>query len=94
MWYFEAKYYDIIADKTITRNIKFDGDNFLNSEKECYLYAMERAYEMMKENEMLDSIKFLACQNGEYKHVSKTVQTSHYQCGKAVRLQGKRDLTA
>lgn len=61
MWYFEAKYYDIIAGKTITRNIKFDGDNFLNSEKECYLYAMERAYEMMKENEMLDSVKFLAC---------------------------------
>ena len=61
MWYFEAKYYDITTNKEITRNIKFDDDNFLNSEKECYLYAMEKAYEMMKENEMLDSVKFLAC---------------------------------
>ena len=40
MWYFEAKYYDIIADKEITREIAFDGENFFNSEKECYLYAM------------------------------------------------------
>lgn len=61
MWYFEAKYYDIIADKKITRKIAFDGENFFNSEKECYLYAMEKAYEMKKEDEMLDSVEFIGC---------------------------------
>ena len=61
MWYFEAKYYDIIADKKITRKIEFDGENYFNSEKECYLYAMEKAYEMKKEDEMLDSVEFVAC---------------------------------
>lgn len=61
MWYFEAKYYDIIVDKKITRKIEFDGENFFNSEKECYLYAMEKAYEMKKESEMLDSVEFIAC---------------------------------
>ena len=61
MWYFVAKYYDIIADKEITRKIEFDGENCFNSEKECYLYAMEKAYEMKKESEMLDSVEFIAC---------------------------------
>ena len=61
MWYFEAKYYDIIEGKEITRKIAFDGENFFNSEKECYLYAMEKAYEMKKESEMLDSVEFIAC---------------------------------
>lgn len=61
MWYFEAKYYDIIADKEIIRKIEFDGENYFNSEKECYLYAMEKAYEMKKESEMLDSVEFIAC---------------------------------
>ena len=61
MWYFEAKYYDIIAGKEITRKIEFDGENNFNSEKQCYLYAMEKAYEMKKENEMLDSVEFIAC---------------------------------
>lgn len=61
MWYFEAKYYDIIADKKITRKIEFDGENHFNSEKECYLYAMEKAYEMKKESEMLDSVEFVGC---------------------------------
>lgn len=61
MWYFEAKYYDVIDQKEVTRKIEFDGENFFNSEKECYLYAMEKAYEMKKENEMLDSVEFVGC---------------------------------
>ena len=48
-------------DKKITRKIEFDGENHFNSEKECYLYAMEKAYEMKKESEMLDSVEFVGC---------------------------------
>ena len=61
MWYFEAKYYNVIDRKAITRKIEFDGENSFNSEKECYMYAMEKAYEIKKENEMLDSVEFIAC---------------------------------
>lgn len=61
MWYFEAKYYDIIADKKITRKIEFDGENRFNSGKQCYLYAMEKAYEMRGKTEILDSVEFIAC---------------------------------
>ena len=35
MWYFEAKYYDMIDKKAITRKIEFDGERSFNSEKEC-----------------------------------------------------------
>lgn len=61
MWYFEAKYYDIIADKKITRKIEFDGENRFNSGKQCYLYAMEKAYDMREKTEILDSVEFIAC---------------------------------
>lgn len=61
MWYFEAKYYDIIAGKECVRKIEFDGENFFNSEKECYLYAMEKAYEMRGKTEILDSVEFVGC---------------------------------
>lgn len=57
MWCFKAKYYDIGECKAVTRKIEFDG----NSPKECYLYAMEKAYEMKEESEMLDSVEFVAC---------------------------------
>ena len=41
--------------------IEFDGDNFFSIEKECYIYAMTKAYEDKKVNECLVSVEFIAC---------------------------------
>ena len=59
MYLFEAKYYD--SGKEIIRKIEFDGDNFFQTEKECYVYAMDRAYDMKQENECFSSLEFIAC---------------------------------
>lgn len=61
MWLFEAKYTNMDSDEEFIRKIEFDGDNFFNTEKECYLYAMEKALEMKQKNECLCSLEFVAC---------------------------------
>lgn len=61
MWLFEAKYINMDSDEEFIRKIEFDGDNFFNTEKECYLYAMEKALEMKQKNECLCSLEFVAC---------------------------------
>lgn len=46
MWLFEAEYANMDCENSIDsvrRRIEFDGDNFFDTEKECYLYAMEQA---------------------------------------------------
>ena len=60
MYYFEAHYIDMGTDEEITKKISFDGQ-FFDCEKDCYLYAMGRAYDMAEENELLASLEFLAC---------------------------------
>lgn len=60
MYYFEAHYYNIDKDEEITKKIQFDGQ-FFNSEKDCYVYAMDRAYDMAEKNEILLSVEFIAC---------------------------------
>lgn len=60
MYLFEAHYINMDTDKEITRSIEFDGQ-FFDSEKECYLYAMEKAYDMKQKNECFSSLKFIAC---------------------------------
>ena len=60
MYYFMATYENMDSCKKISKNIKFDGQ-FFNTEKECYMHAMEIAYSMKKENECLASVEFLAC---------------------------------
>ena len=60
MYYFEAHYINMDDDVEITKKIVFDGQ-FLCSEKECYMYAMARAYDMTEENEMFASLEFIAC---------------------------------
>ena len=60
MYYFIAHYTDLNTDKPIEKNIEFDGQ-FLDSERECYLYAMGKAYDMMKENEIFDILESMAC---------------------------------
>ena len=60
MYYFEAHYINMDNDAEIIKKISFDGQ-FLDSDKECYLYAMSRAYDMEEENEMFASLEFIAC---------------------------------
>ena len=61
MWLFEAKYINMDRGEELIRKIEFDGDNFFNTKKECYLYAMERALEMRQKNECLCNLEFVAC---------------------------------
>ena len=60
MYYFEAHYINMDNDAEIIKKINFDGQ-FLGTDKECYLYAMSRAYDMTEENEMFASLEFIAC---------------------------------
>lgn len=61
MWLFEANYINMDDASVRTETIEFDGDNFFETEKECYLYAMEKALEMKKSNECFASLEFIAC---------------------------------
>lgn len=60
MYIFEAHYIDMNTDSEITKKIEFDGQ-FFDTEKEIYLYAMSRAYDMTNENELFSSLEFIAC---------------------------------
>ena len=60
MYIFEAHYINMDNDKEVTRKIEFDGQ-FLENEKECYLYAMGKAYDMKEKNECCESLEFIAC---------------------------------
>ena len=60
MYLFEAHYINMDTNKSVSRKIEFDGQ-FFESEKECYLYAMERAYEVKQGNECFDNLEFISC---------------------------------
>ena len=60
MYLFEAHYINSDTDTEITKKIEFDGQ-FFNTEKEIYLYAMEKAYDMTNENVLFSSLEFIAC---------------------------------
>ncbi len=60
MYLFEAHYINMDNDKEVTRKIEFDGQ-FFDTEKERYLYAMGKAYDMMETNETFDNLEFIAC---------------------------------
>ena len=60
MYIFEAHYTNMDNDEEITRKIEFDGQ-FMENDKECYTYAMSRAYDLKKENECLGTVEFIAC---------------------------------
>ena len=60
MYYFLARYINMETNKEITRKIEFDGQ-FFDTEKEIYLYAMSKSYDMTKENECFSSLEFIAC---------------------------------
>lgn len=61
MYIFIAHYINMETDQERNQSIKFDGDNFFETEKECYIYAMTKAYEDKRENERLSSVEFLSC---------------------------------
>lgn len=44
MYIFEAHYTNMDNNEEITRKIEFDGQ-FMENDKECYMYAMNKAYE-------------------------------------------------
>ena len=60
MYLFEAHYINMNNEEKVSRKIEFDGQ-FFNSEREIYLYAMCKAYDMKQENECFDNIEFIAC---------------------------------
>ena len=60
MYYFQAHYINMDNNTKVTRKIQFDGQ-FFPSEKDCFVYAMDTAYDMMKKNECLVSVEFIAC---------------------------------
>lgn len=64
MWLFEAEYSNMNCDssiKSVRWRIEFNGDNFFDTEEECYLYAMKRALKMQQKNECLRKLEFIAC---------------------------------
>lgn len=61
MWIFKAKFDNMDDCTERTEKIEFDGDNFFENAKECYLYAMEKAFEMKRHNECFASLEFIAC---------------------------------
>lgn len=60
MYIFEAHYIDMNTNSEITKKIEFD-EQFFDTEKEIYLYAMSKAYDMTMENECFSSLEFIAC---------------------------------
>ena len=60
MYLFEAHYINMDTNEKVIRKIEFDGQ-FFDSEKEIYLYAMGKAYDMIEDNECFDILEFIAC---------------------------------
>ena len=60
MYLFEAHYINMNDNSKITRKIEIE-EQFFDSEKEIYLYAMNKAYDMKEKNECLGSVEFIAC---------------------------------
>ena len=64
MWIFIATYENMDLDssiKSVKRKIEFDGDNFFDTDDECYLYAMRQALEMKQKHECLGCLEFVSC---------------------------------
>lgn len=60
MYYFLARYINMETGEVFSRKIEFDG-LFFDTEKEIYLYAMTKAYDMTRGNECFYSLDFIAC---------------------------------
>ena len=60
MYLFVAHYINMDNDTEVSKSIEFDGQ-FFDSEREIYLYAMGRAFDLRKVNECFCSLEFIAC---------------------------------
>ena len=60
MYIFTAHYINIETDEERMAKIEFDGQ-FFSTEKEIYVTAMSRAYDMTDANEILADLEFIAC---------------------------------
>lgn len=56
---FVARYINMDTNQSIFRKIEFNGRYFCVNEKEAYLYAMSRAYDMKRKEERLEYVKFI-----------------------------------
>ena len=61
MWLFEAKYENMENDEEVMRKIEFDGDNFFDTEEQCYICAMHMALKNRNKNERLCTLDFISC---------------------------------
>ena len=55
MYLFEAHYINMVNDEEISKKIEFD-EQFFETEKEIYLYAMSKAYDIRDEHELISSL--------------------------------------
>ena len=60
MYLFEAHYINMNNNSEVTRKIEVE-EQFFDTEKEIYLYAMSKAYDMTRKNECFSSLEFIAC---------------------------------
>ena len=60
MYIFKAHYINMETEECTIRTIRVDGQ-FFDSEKDCYLYAMGIAYDIMENYECFESLEFICC---------------------------------
>lgn len=60
MYLFIAHYINMDDNSKIARKIEIE-EQFFDSEKEIYLYAMNKAYDMKEKNECFSDLEFIAC---------------------------------
>ena len=61
MWLFEAKYINMDSGEIVTRKIPFDGDNFYDTEEQCYICPMHMALKNINKNERLYTLDLISC---------------------------------
>lgn len=59
MYLFEAHYTDAISGIDIIKEIKFNG-RFFPTKKQCYLYAMDKAYDLEQKEERFTSLEYIS----------------------------------
>lgn len=60
MYTFELHYIDMYTDREIIKTLKVDSQLY-DTEKEIFIHAMDRAYNMSKGHELFSSIEFISC---------------------------------
>ena len=61
MWLFEAKYENLDNGEEVIRKIEFDGENFCDTEDQCYICAMKMALKNRNKNERLYTLDLISC---------------------------------